>query len=1201
MQGASDKLWKETPLMIPANGQDGFTLMPFSQTGITFSNRLELRRGLLNQNRMNGSGLAAGDIDGDGLCDLYFCGLQSDNRLYRNRGHWKFEDVTTSSGITSGGQDFTGAVFADTDGDGDLDLLVTSLGGGVRLFQNQGHGTFRETTDAAGLRRPAGSTSMALADVDGDGDLDLYVTNIPRRPVRNDPSARYEIQEVNGIRQVVSISGTPITDPELAGRFQVTETGEVLEFGEADFLYINNGDGTFTLSSFTDGRFLDESGVPLKSPPMDWGLSPHFHDLNGDGLPDLYVCNDLFTPDRIWMNQGKGIFRMLPALAIRHTSLASMGMDVADINHDGHYDLFVTDMLSRDRRLKLTQFAHVPPRMWEDGVIGERLQFNHNTLLLNRGDSTYSEIAFFSGVADSDWSWGGVFLDVDLDGFEDLLIATGQQRNLAHADFATRMKELQRQQGTVSIDDMLKVSADFPPLHVPKMAFRNRGDLTFEEAGSLWHFDTRSASQGMALADLDNDGDMDVIINSLDRPAEVYRNDGIKPRIAVRLRGIGLNTSGIGAEIQVRSGGFVQHQEMISGGRYLSGDQSMRVFATRDASKVDLDIRWRSGRRTSLPGASPNHLYEIQEPEGVVSPSTPSQTAAKSFFEDVSDRLQHVHSETSFNDLQFQPLLPYRLTRTGPGVTWFDLNGDGLDDLLIPGGQGGALAVYLNKGSGGFRRVTLRSATQTLSADQTMVLGWNPGTTNALLVVGSSNYKPSNPPSPAIGFFSLGTAAWMGKVETLDGPVGALAMADIDGDGDLDLFVGTTAKPSHHPEPGGGYLFRNDAGSFVMAEHWEHLGLVKGAVFSDLNGDGFPELLLACEWGPIRILANTKGKLTDATASFGLASETGFWQGITTGDFDGDGRMDIVASNWGLNSSLQSTQTHPLRFYYGDDTGEGIVNIVEAAVESGTRAEYSRVNLNLLSQAMPFIRNRVSDYEGYATITLPDLLGESLAKMTQVDIRRLESMVFLNRGNRFEAHPLPAEAQFAPAYGVVVADFDGDGTEDVGLSQNSFTLGAGIHRQDAGRSLWLKGNGKGGFQAVPAQESGWIVYGEQRGCAASDFDGDGRVDIVLTQNNQATKLLLNRGAEPGIRVRLKGPKANPLGIGAIVRVGKEGHWGPAREVHGGSGYRSMDTATPVLSRKDHPDRIQVRWPGGTVTETGISATANQVVVEYSQP
>lgn len=1194
---ADNPPWRATPLHLPTAGRAGFQLMSPDTTGVTFSNRLALRRGVVNQNLMNGSGVAAGDVDGDGRPDLYFCGLDADNRLYRNRGGWKFEDITAAAGVACPGQDSTGAVLVDLDGDGDLDLLVTGLGAGVRLFINDGQARFEERTDAAGLRSKSGSTSLALADIEGDGDLDLYVANIPRRPVRNELSTSYQIKEIDGERQVVAINGTPISSPELIGRFKVSPNGEVIEYGEIDHFFLNNGNGTFTPLSFTDGRFLDEQGHVLRETPKDWGLAVQFHDWNGDGLPDLYVCNDLFTPDRFWINQGGGRFRAIPQTALRHTSLASMGLDVADINRDGHYDFFVSDMLSRDRELRMTQFAHVPPKMWEDGVIGGRLQFNHNVLLLNRGDMTFAEIAFYGGVAASDWSWGGVFLDVDLDGFEDLLIPTGQQRNLAHGDFATKVQRAQRPGGRITLPEIVKVAEEFPPLYVPKMAFRNRGDLTFEEVGARWGFDTSGAAQGMALADLDNDGDLDLVLNNLSAPAGLYRNETAAPRIAIELTGEGANRGGIGAQIKISGGPVPQQQEMIAGGRYLSGDQARRVFATGTNARVGIEVTWRSGKRSFVPEGLPNYLYQISE-AAAQNPSARTQAKEPApLFEDVSDRLNHTHTEQPFNDLVWQPLLPNRLTRSGPGLTWFDVDRDGRDDLVIPAGSGGSLSIYLNRGEGAFTQMASPLSTAISPIDQSCVLGWPADSGPDLLVLGFSKYKPATSEAAALTFCDLASGRIIPAVSNLDGPVGPIALADVDGDGDLDLFIGTMSKPGHHPEPGSGYLFLSENGSMVLADHWKGLGIIKGAVFADLNADGYPELVLACEWGPLRVLANRQGHFTDATGAWGLAEQTGLWQSVAVGDFNGDGRLDLAAANWGLNSSLQASPSNPQVIYYGDLDGDGMTEVFEVVVDPATKEEFPAANMNLLAQAVPALRSHITSYQAYSQMPLKALLGEMGAKLTRLEVRQLAATVCWNRGDHFEAQPLPAEAQFAPSFGVVAADLDGDGAQDIFLSQNCFVVGMGMTRQDAGRGLMLRGNGLGRFESVPGQQSGLIIYGEQRGCAVSDFDGDGRLDLAVGQNNERTKLFHNRGGIPGVRVRLRGTRGNPDGIGAVLRCGDGQRWGPAEEIHAGSGRWSADSSVAVMARSNQDTYVQVRWPGGATVQRAIGLGIGEVIID----
>src|SRR5439155_1154093 len=384
----------------------------------------------------------------------------------------------------------------------------------------------------------------------------------------------------------------------------------------ADVLLRNDGSGIFTPLSFTNGTFLDESGKPLTEPLYDWGLSAMFRDINGDGAPDLYVCNDFASEDRIWINDGTGKFRAIPKLALRHTSMFSMGIDFADINRDGWDDFLVLDMLSRSHAKRQLQVGDLPLTFSGIGEIDNRPQYSHNTLFLNRGDGTYAEIAYFSGVPASEWSWTPVFLDVDLDGYEDLLITTGHELEMMNADVSNRAEELKARK-KLSVPEQLNLRKMFPRLETPKVAFRNRGDLTFEEASAAWGFDTSGVSHGMCLADLDGDGDLDVVVNNLNGVAGVYRNESPAPRVAVRLKGQAPNTRGIGAKIKFLGGTVLQSQEIICGGRYLSGDEPERVFAAgKTTNGLRTEVTWRNGTRSVVPDVTPNHLYEIEEVEG---------------------------------------------------------------------------------------------------------------------------------------------------------------------------------------------------------------------------------------------------------------------------------------------------------------------------------------------------------------------------------------------------------------------------------------------------------------------------------------------------------------------------------------------------------------------------------------------------------
>lgn len=1194
---AGDLSWVEgngyrwADLALPSSGRPGFFLTSPEATRIAFTNFLSESRSLTNQIYLNGSGVAAGDMDGDGRCDLYFCGLDRGNALFRNLGNWRFQEITDVAGVRCAGFDSTGAVFADIDGDGDLDLIVNTVGHGTHCFRNNGKGHFTDVTRTMGLSAPHGSMSLALADVDGDGYLDLYVANYRMDTLRDKPNTRFHVQTVNGQPVVMTVDGRPVTDSDLRGRYIVASQA-VVENGEADVFYRNSGGTNFSPVSFLDGSFLDEDGQPLKAPPYDWGLSVIFRDLDDDGRPDLYVCNDFESPDRIWINQGEGRFRAISRLALRHTSLFSMGVDVADIDRDGQDDIFVADMLSRDHQKRMVQLGDAKSASTPAGVIDNRPQHKMNTLFRNRGDGTYAEIAAFSGVAASEWSWTPVFLDVDLDGYEDLLVTTGHERDALNMDVGGRLEALRRS-GRLQGRDILLARREFPRLATPNLAFRNQGDSTFKESGLEWGFSFPGVSQGMALADLDNDGDLDVVINNLNAGAAVYRNEGITPRLAIKLKGLSPNTAGIGAKIRVLGGPVAQSQEMMSGGRYLSADQPWRVFAAGHATnRLTIEVTWRNGRRSIVANASANRLYEIDETHSLEA-RLETKAGIKAMFEDVSALIRHVHREEVFDDFDRQPLLTKKLSQMGPGATWFDLDGDGRDDLIIGGGRGGEPAFLLNRGGGKFDRAATGALIGKATDDHATILGLSVGR----FVVGEASYE-SGGTNALTGYeLSTGQLKTIMRLPNSESSTGPLALADVDGDRDLDLFVGGRMIPGRYPQPASSAIYRNESGRFELEYLLTEAGLVSGAVFSDLDGDGYPELVLACEWGPVKVCQRAGGTWRERTQALGLDKYTGWWNGVTTGDLDGDGRLDIVASNWGQNTRYQSYRASPLRIYYGDLNGNGTVEMLEAFTAPELKKMAPWLSMRAAVRGMPWLSGKFRTFSEYGTAGIAEILGDRMKLARELEAVWLETTVFLNRGDHFEARALPAEAQFAPAFGVNVADLDGDGNEDIFLSQNFFATAPDVPRYDGGRGLWLKGNGRGNFAAVSGQASGIMAYGEQRGSALCDYDGDGRVDLAVTQNGAETKLYHNVGARAGVRIRLKGPPGNPNGVGATIRLIDGAKEGPAREIHSGSGYWSQDSAVQVFEGAEAARQVRVRWPGGKDTLSPLPAAAREITLE----
>lgn len=1197
---------------MPGGGKTGFSLLPPDATGVNFTNTLDPLVGGANRVLFNGSGAGVGDYNNDGLPDIYFCSLNGSNRLYRNLGGLRFEDVTAQSGIVCSNQHCRGAVFADINGDGWLDLLVATTGNGVACFLNDKRGSFSDVTATAGTASKYGSVTLALADVDNNGTLDLYVANNRTDDIRD--RGEVDLRMVNGKLSV---------PPSLTNRLIVIN-GRVMEYGEPDAMYLNDGQGHFKPVSWTDGTFLDEEGKRLANPTLDWGLTAAFRDMNGDGHPDLYVCNDYWTPDRIWMNDGRGHFRAAEKLAFREGSFSSMGVDFADLTRSGNADIFVADMLSRDLSLRKRQvFAH-PPIASPLGAIENRPQVLRNTLFRNRGDDTYAEIAHYAGVAASDWSWSPLFLDVDLDGYEDLLIAAGYTKDTQDLDAEAQIRARRhlrtqvlqiadpkaRQEAFIQIK--IENSRYYPPLDMPIVAFRNLGNYQFEETTAFWGTDKAAVHHALAVADLDGDGDLDLIVNNLGTAAGIYRNESSAPRVAVRLKGKSPNTQGIGAKIMLLGATVpMQSQEIIAGGRYMAGSDAEAVFAAgKVADGMTLQVRWRNGKRSEVKGVKANRRYEIDEAEAKDS-AEPAKPQPKPLFEDVSHLLGHAHQENEFNDFERQAGLPRKLSQSGPGAAWADVNGDGWDDLIIGSGRAGRLTVLRNDGQGGFNRLTGTPFDEPTPQDQTGIVTWRKAESPAQVLAGSANYEEGQSAPSRVQQFQIGAKVVVESLTNQESSIGPLALADMDGDGTLEVFVGGRVISGRYPEAASSRIYKPQGASWQLdvsnTRTLEKVGLVSGAVWSDLDGDSYAELILACEWGPLRIFRNDHGRLAawDAPVTTlnsqpsTLNQLTGWWNGVTTGDFDGDGRLDIVASNWGLNTPYRATPEHPALLYHGDLSGGGTVNLIEAEYDPALKVIVSRGMREKVAEALPELLGRFPTYKSYGQASIAEVLGSRRELVREMRANGLASMVFLNRSNSFVAQPLPAEAQLAPAFSVNVADYDGDGHEDVFLSQNFFANQPEVPRYDAGRGLLLRGDGTGKLEAVPGQDSGIKVYGEQRGAAVADFDKDGRVDLAVTQNGAATKLYRNVGGKAGLRIRLTGSSGNPDGIGAQMRLLFGERAGPLREIHAASGYLSQDSTVQVMAMPQSPKEIWIRWPGGKTSTSAVPSDAREILVNQS--
>jgi hypothetical protein len=627
----------------------------------------------------------------------------------------------------------------------------------------------------------------------------------------------------------------------------------------------------------------------------------------------------------------------------------------------------------------------------------------------------------------------------------------------------------------------------------------------------------------------------------------------------------------------------LQRQEIISGGRYLGCDDTIRTFACGRSKDMRLEVTWRNGSISVVSNVQANRLYEVSE-LGVLSSAKTALKGGTPYFADMSNLLKHEHVETPFSDFDQQPLLGRKLSQLGPGITWADLNKDGWDDLLIGSGVGGPIAVFMNDSHGAFNRMKDAPFDKAVPRDTTSLLPW-PKSSGMSVLVGSSNYEDRQPQGSSAREYDLSSKTVHDRLPPWECSTGPMALADWDGDGTLDLFVGGRVLPGKYPEGPFSLLFRGKGDGFELDQEGTKqitsAGLVSGAVFSDLDANGLPELVLACEWGPVRVFGRTNGNWQEITAELGLARFAGWWNSVTTGDFDNDGRLDIVAGNWGRNTKYQSFREQPLRIAYGDLDDNGAVETLETYYDPIAKNWMPWTSVINAMKVMPWLQERFKNHNMFGLASITEVVGERADRAKVIEVNWLESTIFLNRRSTFEARALPREAQFSPAFGISVADLDGDGNDDLFLAQNFFAVDGDTSRCDAGRGLWLAGDGKGSFRAVPGQESGIAAYGEQRGCAVSDFDGDGRVDLALTQNGAGTKLYRNVKATPGLRVR--------SGIGAVLRVDE----GPAREVHSGSGYWSHDSSVQVMKPGA---QLTIRWPGGKTATTKIPADAREITV-----
>ncbi len=1091
--------YTSTPLnlAISSSPKVGFIRLSPSSTGIHFTNQLTGDPFLTDAVAHNGSGVTLGDVNNDGWVDVYLCSLQGPNQLYLNQGNWTF--VTKQIGPAAcEGQRSTAATLVDVDGDTDLDLLVNGIAAGTRLFLNDGEGNFQESTQA-GLSQTSSPTSMALADIDGDGDLDLYCAQYIDVMHIADPTTDYKLSSRNGQYIVTHVNGEPTTTPRLSNRFIVSKTGRLRELPETDALYLNDGGGRFKSIQFTKGTFNNAEGNPVQ-PPRDWSLAVMFRDLNQDGSPDIYVCTDNATPDRIWINNGNGTFNALERTKIRHTSRSSMGLDIADINRDGIDDIFVVDMFARNHKKRLMQLAkqHSSPAVVQHPLGQPR--YNRNTLFMGRDDHSYSETALMAGIAATDWSWCPVFLDVDLDGYEDLLVTNGFSFDVMDQDSQDQLRIMQ-----LSKFDRQRSRQFHPPFLTKNVSFKNLRNGTFEAVDGKWGFDIQGISYGMALADLDNDGDQDVVINQLNEAALILKNEATASRVKVTVEGPKNNYHGIGAHIRISNDLITQSQVILSGGRYLSSDETARTFAC-DLSNLpsQLEVTWPDQSVTTIQDIKPNHHYVVRYSGSSPGNQDHPVRQLSPLFTDESHLLKFKH--------QTSPALPIpqqnsdsMMEINAPGVCWMDINRDGWDDLFISGGQNQPPGIFINQKGLSFEPVQSKKQTGDALGS---VVPWDDNKGNRYWLA-SASHRTSDPErSSAVHFYSASSTEPQHTLITGPAGIGTLCVADIDMDGDQDLFIGSTSVYGKHPEPAASQIWLNVNGNLTKSVKWsepfESAGIVTGAVFFHFDKDGHPDLAIATEWGTIRAYQNTLNGFVEETESTGLFHYSGWWTCLGKGDFNQDGREDLVAGNIGLNTPKALYPTNQFRIWYGDLDNNGFTEAIETWHENGNW--YPLANRTELSRIMPDLPQRFTTHRQFSDANIQAVTGNYFSKLGHHEAKIAESSLFLNLPSGFQRVKLPRIIQESPVYNISVADLNGDHIEDLFLGQNKYPENISITRLDNGNGVWLLGKGEGTFENLTQNQTGISLHGESRSSATNDYNQDGALDLIVVEKNAVTRV-----------------------------------------------------------------------------------------------
>ena len=1194
-----------TPFEVEENLSGKFRELDPAETGIDFFNQWDINE--QNSAAFGTSfiahGVAIGDYNSDGKPDIYVTGQQDGGRLYRNLGDMKFEDVTTKVGIDPADMWSVGAAFVDLNSDGLLDIYVYGYGCPNRLYINKGN-HFQEEAEKWGLDYDGASVCAAFADYDLDGDLDVYLVTNRLDTMRQGemPNEPITFKDGNG-----RVSLNP-KFRETHYLMQHPEKGIISEpGGEFDHLFRNDGD-----------KFTDVSRQTRIGEIAHLGLSANWWDYNDDGLPDLYVANDFKGGDLLYRNNGKNhlgeyTFTNVMVDSIPHSPWFSMGSDITDINNDGRMDYFATDMAGTNHyRDKLSMGGMSGPDStawflnWPDPP-----QYVRNCLFLNSGTDRFMEIAFLAGLAKTDWTWTVKFDDFDNDGWEDVYFTNGMSRDWYNGDYKDelRVKQLGKK-------EQVQYWMDKPVYALENRAYRNRGDLKFEDVSKNWGLDHSGVSTGAASGDLDGDGDLDLVVNGFNEPIRIYENE-VEGGNSIQFELVGgtSNAQGIGARIDVTvdDESASQMRWLAAGRGFMSSSEVVAHFGTGDATHIrSVTVRWPSGDVQTFENLECNQRYVITE-QGATETKLTSDSKPKTLFSESDSLDSFKHKEIVYDDFKREPLLPNKHSQLGSGMAWADVNGDGRLDVYMGQAAGGPGRLLLDDGSGGFE-ISAQDAFNQDSNCEDMGAAFidadGDGDMDLYVASGGVECNAGDETLRDRLYLNDGSGIFekaKDRLPDLRHSSSVVAPADFDRDGDVDLFVGSRLVVGAYPTTPESVLLLNDGGTFSeatddVASGLKNVGMITSAVWSDANGDGWVDLVTTEDWGPVRLWLNDEGSLNDASEAAGLTKHLGWFNSVTAGDVDNDGDTDYVVGNCGLNTKYYATTEKPELIYFGDFENNGKLQIVEAKFENGRCLP--RRGLGCTSDAMPTIKEKLPTYHEFAISELVEIYSQTgLEDADKFEVNNLNSGILINQGDadspKFEFQKLPRIVQASPVFGSALTDVNGDGNLDLYVVQNFHGPQRETGNFDGGVSLLLLGDGTGDFMPVWPDQSGLVVGKDAAGLTVTDLDGDAQPDFVVTVNNRKPKVFRNEIGGDFRRVTLKPLDGTPTLVGTQVTFTREDGSQLTRGIIGGGSYLSQ-SPEQIFVPAD-VKTASVRWPDGSESNHDIVTSEDGDVRLTQQP